>query len=293
MLRSILALSFLSLGITVVGCDSDTGNSTTGSGSGAAAAEACAALASAVCAKTQSCSSYAFEMQYADMAQCKERVAAGCPERFEVEGSKTTPAEVKGCADSFAAFACLDFLAGDLPAACDPSPGTRANGSLCGLDVQCASTQCAKDGKALCGGCWNPIAEGGLCPNGYGCARGLKCAVGKCVVPGVENDACSDTAPCKSSLLCTNGMCVKPLGPGESCTPLGDNCDLLQGLRCMLNGCQQIKTAGPGEPCSLGVPCKASGRCRFDPMAPSGTCVARCLNKVCTLDVAALCINEG
>lgn len=320
MLRSILAFSFLSLGITVVGCDPDAGNSSTGSGStsgsgsGAAVAEACDALAAAMCAKTQSCSSYAFELRYADMAQCKERIAAKCPQIFELEGSKTTPEEVKGCADSFASLACPDFVAGDLPAACDPSPGARTTGSLCGRDEQCASAQCGKkDDKANCGTCTKPIAEGGACPLSYECARGLKCIGGKCIIPGGENDACSDTAPCRTGFICKAGTCVKPAGVGETCTPLDDNCDLLQGLTCKQGVCQQFKTAGPDEPCGYFpteiIFCKASGVCRKDSAGLKGTCVApvaddmacddymgpgclpeaRCSSNVCTLDGAAVC----
>lgn len=315
MIRSILTLSFLALGITVIGCDPDTGTSTTGSGPAVTAAEACDALASALCSKIQSCSPFLVEAQYVDIAQCEERAAINCPATFDAEGSKSLPADTKSCANAIGGASCDDLFAGRLPAACEPTPGTLANGSPCGREVQCASTQCNKDGD-LCGVCADPVAEGGACPNGNECARGLTCAADKCVAQGVENDSCSDAAPCGFSLVCSAGKCVKGVAAGQPCVKdmFGDNCDRLAGLTCnMMNVCQPIKTAGPGEPCGLQgmefVVCKASGTCRFAPMSAQGTCVApaadgaacddiqgpgcmqnaECINDVCTLDDTSTC----
>ncbi len=313
MFRSFLALSFLSTALLAIGCGDDTTNTTSG-GPTISAADACAALGKAVCAKIQSCSPLIYESNYADTADCEAREALRCSSVFEAEGSNSTPSDTKGCADAFGSTTCDDLFSGNLPAACEPTPGTLANGAPCGREVQCASTQCVTKGE-LCGVCAEPIQAGGACTAGEECERGLACINSACTALGTEGSSCT-AAPCTSTLACVNGMCVKPVAAGAACMKMNgvDNCDKLQGLYCnAMNVCQQVKLVAAGQPCGFLnmeiVGCASNGFCRVPMGMMSGTCIAPaadgaacdqmqgpkclpgalCVNNVCALNDTTTC----
>lgn len=307
MFRSFFTLSFLTAGLFAVGCIGDTPAVTE--------AEACTAMARAVCAKLLDCSPILKDSQYADNAACIAREELRCAPILHAEGSKTTPADIKACADGYFTISCDDILSDHLSEPCRPTPGTLANGSPCGLDTQCASTKCVTNGEP-CGVCAEPIAARGACTTNEECARGLTCANNVCTALGARGAACNP-ASCLPSLVCVNNVCEKPVLVGKPCNGMGaaDNCAQLLNYICgASNQCEQIKVAtSAGSPCGWVdqdfVFCQAKGHCRMAPMMTSGTCIAAaedgaacddaqgpeclpgalCINGVCTLNDATTC----
>jgi hypothetical protein len=279
MLRSFFALSLAAAAVLAASACSDGGSTTSGSGTPPTVtpSEACASAAASFCGKISSCAPFFIELGYGDEATCEERLALNCASTFEAQGSNTTPAMTKACADALAATSCDDIFSRKLPSACDPEPGDLADGTACGRDSQCMSSQCKKTGD-VCGICSPLSAAGGACTENDDCESGLACAA-QCVAPGELGADCSPTSPCKTSLACSGGKCGEPVGAGESCDQMPQICDGLQGLGCNTMGvCQKLQLAGPGEACGLQgtdfVLCKAGGFCKTAVGTNAGTCLA-------------------
>ncbi len=320
MLRPLIFLSLVTTIAAMASCGGDdsvsvTSNSTSASassGGGVTAEEACAQVATAICGKINSCSSFFTSVQFGDEATCEARLNLTCPSTFTAEGATVTPDIGKACADAIAGASCDDVLGRNLPAECKPTPGTLEDGAACGVDAQCKSTHCAKKGE-VCGVCAAPVAAGGTCVVSEDCEDGLGCAATKCVALAGQGATCDDATPCKPTLTCFMGKCSTPAGAGEACDPVAQNCDRLQGLGCSgASVCQKLKLAGPGEVCGKSggdlIICSGNGTCK-DPGGGSGTCLAAakdgqacdemagpkclsqamCSNGVCTLTDPASC----
>ncbi len=258
-------------GLAALGsCGDDGGGSVT-------AAQACSSAATAFCNKINMCAPVFIQFQYGDVATCVTRIQINCEANFMASGKSQTPSELAACGTAYGNASCSDLFAGDQPAACDPKPGTLADGTACGVPDQCVSTYCKLSGS--CGVCAPRSATGGSCTEDEGCADGLVCAgAGTCVTPGAAGAACDDVRPCRGNLNCKSGSCAAPGGPGSPCTPFSDGeCDFAQGLYCSPSGaCEVIKLANAGETCGYSpstgfTACRAGGDCKTG-LGGTGTC---------------------
>jgi hypothetical protein len=238
-----------------VGQDGSVVPETDGGAPSVDASKACADVADAICAKLATCSKFALDVTYGDVAKCKERAVINCAESFSAPGTSATPAKAEACAQSLGSLACDDFLTGKLGAACTPAAGALTEGASCTEDAQCASTFCARAPTAACGKCAAITTPGSACVN-ESCSRGLACPKGttSCVVPvrGKVGDACAKL----------------------------EDCDVATGVGCntLSKKCIQLTVSDPGTSCgapsisatTFGV-CRASGSCSSN---LNGTCNA-------------------
>lgn len=291
MLRSLFFLSLaLSAVSMAVSCGSDTattgdtsntssGSSSSGSsGSDVTIDEACAAYASAGCAKFNSCSPGLFTVQYGDVATCEARIGILCPKSASAPGSNTAPKHWQDCADVAPSLTCEEVFSRSIPEECQPTPGSLADGSACGIDSQCMNAYCKVPPGDVCGVCGARAATGGACMQPDDCDFGHQCAQNKCVKPAELGATCDDATPCLVTLACSGGKCSKAAAAGEACDPVEQNCSRVDGLGCNKNGvCQKIKFAGPGEVCGMSagdfIVCSGNGTCKTGGN-PAGTCLA-------------------
>lgn len=321
MLRYLFVVTALATAALAASCGSDsssstgenTGGSSSSSSGGVTAEEACAAYSKAACEKLNSCAPLFITVNYGDIAACEARIGLSCPQSINAEGSNTTPAAWKECADSAASVSCDDVFGRNIPEACRPEPGTFADGAACGNDAQCQSAHCNKDND-VCGVCAQPVAAGGACNDDNDCDYALSCAQGKCVARVDLGETCDKATPCKATLACSGGKCAEPAGAGAACDPVDQNCDTLAGLGCnKMSICQKVKFAAAGETCGNDgtdfIVCTGGSACKVAMAGGTGTCAApaadgaacdkvngpnclagaTCVNGLCTLSDPAAC----
>lgn len=250
-----------------------------GSNPGPSVADGCKAIADALCDKRSSCASLSITNAYGDEETCSERLQGSCTRSMALPGLGMTPEGLVACSTAYTAASCSDVLTGKLPAACDP-PGNLPNGSVCGDDWQCKSTQCFVDAGSTCGVCKARQPVGGACTALGDCERGLGCSSSKvCVGYKQAGETCGDGI-CGPGLACFGPTGAKKCGIapglGEKCDPSGvsgaSSCAPSSGAFCNLNSkaCQAYKTASKGGTCdpSNGPVICIGSACR------SGTCQA-------------------
>ncbi|HVX95353.1 MAG TPA: hypothetical protein VHK47_10620 [Polyangia bacterium] len=277
--------------------------------------EACGMVAQGICDALNRCAPIFFQEQYGDATTCVSRQTLSCKTDQMVSGVARTADDLVACAQAVPGLSCPDALASNLPAACQPKPGTVANGAVCGSDLQCQSTFCNKTDK--CGVCAARGAAGKSCTTDNGCVTGLVCAgqAGSkvCVTPGGMGQTCNlPNQPCRADLYCTSangpGTCAARAEAGGACDS-NDACNFFKGNLCNTSDhtCFTISIAKGGEQCGLlsktacvgGVgPCSniISGVCANpaqDGEACGGNAVcippATCVNKLCQLPSAPDC----
>jgi hypothetical protein len=275
----------------------------------------CDQAGEAVCGRIAECSRLELETLYGDLATCAQREAAFCAASLAAPGTALTPAMVESCTQALAAPAmtCAEFLAHDLPAACEPPAGALPDGEACVHAAQCASGFCGGTDPACTrcapapvegGACQPGACEGWLCGEMTGCPNGLSCAAGTCVVLGLLGDTCAQDGPlCALSLECFQGQCVERLGAAAACNVPGvpaPQCDYLADYWCQPPSdgtCTLIPPAAPGAECSSegGVLCMHGtcvsnvcvalapdcGACN-DQTGPSCNVGAQCVSGTCT-----------
>jgi hypothetical protein len=286
---------------------------------GATIEQACADLGLRLCARLVACEPFFVRLGFGAPGVCVDRMRLLCLATATTPGAPVAPARIVMCSRGTEAAACSDVINFAVLDACFPA-GTRANGSTCGANGQCASNYCQKGTKS-CGVCMPRVAASGKCDGSESgqCDRGLVCSMaGSCVAPATAGSVCNpQTRPCQAQLTCTGGVCVMPATMvGASCTDT--DCSVLQGLYCakppgQLRGtCQPIGVAAPGERCGIVnnalVVCGGAGSCQQSGqdskcVAPGGDgqgcgddfekrgCLApaACIDKVCRLPMPAAC----
>jgi hypothetical protein len=278
--------------------------------------DGCNQVATALCDSLNRCFPVFVVEQYGDEATCISRSALSCMTDQSVEGIARTPDDLVACAKAAPSTACSDAIAGLFPAACEPRPGTVANGVACGSSLQCQSTYCNK--TDACGVCGPRHDAGGDCSVNEGCNKGLVCANKVCVAPAALGQPCNlPSQPCRLDLYCTAasgpGTCAARIEAGGSCADnTSDACDTFKGAVCntiaKANTCVTINVAKGGQACSLAsktacvggiAPCSdllfggvcASPAQDGDACGGNAVCVppATCVNKICRLPSATAC----
>jgi len=273
---------------------SGTGGLATGGAAGGTpgqppgATPACAALAQALCAKAEACTSFATTLVFGSRATCEQRLQLDCLTRFTT-GSSETPADTTSCAESLASQPCAAFARGDLGAACAPRPGSFPTGALCLDDRQCDSAFCARAPDAACGVCAPPTAAGSACVRGS-CSTGAVCPKGTatCVAPepGPIGAVCTVSEQCD-------------VGNGVGCNPLTGRCirlTLASSGACGLDLATSTYSAcGASGNCSplLAGKCVAAAAdgaaCSAAEAGPPCLPPARCVSGRCSLPDPSLC----
>jgi hypothetical protein len=274
-------------------------------GSGGPAADACGDLYDAEVAYDTSCDSAG-----GALFESRDRAVQSCALRVNAPGvAPGLASALQACASAAKndATACnrTDFD-------CSVPAGTRAYGSACGEDEQCASGYCKMVGlpaspeeattlSAICGYCAAVVAVGQGCATTDRCAQGAACqasATGDavCTVLPVNDvgGSCLPPATCKAGLRCApNATCAATLQAGAPCTSV-DDCT--SPLVCVGNVCAEGKKLGDAcqndcarnlvcatqcvaiTPVAAGQPCDFTHRCKAgvcnvtDPATGTGTC---------------------
>lgn len=242
--------------------------------------EACKAFCDATCSRGAACNPLGVKGPFGDAATCSARLQIPCLAVLALPKSGTTPASLLSCASAYQSASCQEILSGKLPAACDV-PGELANGSACGDDWQCQSTQCFFDAGKECGVCKARLPVGGACSATGDCERGLRCSSAKiCVAFKQAGETCDTDNLCAPGLSCYGPTGAKKCGVapelGQKCDPAGvaaaPGCTPASGALCNATSkvCQALKTVSKGEPCDASagpVVCVASS-------CQGGTCQA-------------------
>jgi hypothetical protein len=262
------------LGFTV-GCSGDVENG------GSTSADACTRLLTLSCQRSTECGTLFTQTHFADVSSCVAAIGSLCTAAATLPGSGPLVTDYDACEPAYRAASCDSLQSGNLPAACEPKPGTLADGSSCAASSQCQSSYCKIDYAADsdCGVCSTRSRVGGSCQGSSQCEDGLVCAFGSatptCALPQAADQNCDTAHPCQNTLRCLDGACAAPLGAGAACTGAVD-CDVRLGLWCTAGTCQPISLADPGQSCdSAGTWCRAPGSCSKASAADARTCVAR------------------
>ena len=245
--------------------------------------EACGQFAQLFCARLGDCAPFAVALLYGDATTCVTRSKLGCTMDQEITDITRTATDIVACAAAASGASCDDLLAGILPAACQPKPGTRINGQGCGSNLQCMSTLCEKP-RTDCGTCAPRAAVNGDCTGDDGCTMGLVCANKKCQTPGTSGATCDANHPCRGNLYCSNNgnVCATRSGvAGTACAGDTSICDLPHGFGCnvlsMNPSCVAVSVATGGNACGFMngalTLCELNNSCAGATIArPSGTC---------------------
>jgi hypothetical protein len=293
-------------------------------GTVAGAEQACVESANAYCDLYSRCESFYLKYAYGDLATCKARLMADCPQSFGATGSSRTPAQSQMCSQALAALSCDEWEYTDFsPEACNFPPGALAEGKACAFSSQCASSYCRRQPRtSYCGTCTARLPVGSACTQAADCSSFACSRSGMCADQVPLGAACDDAHICMGSLSCVGatatspGSCVKPLGAGATCDPSAaiDQCDFfLKGLFCesVTSTCAPYVLVNPGEDCSAAEKqCGGQARCIFSTdggpsvcaktvadgemcdqtMGPFCTSPARCVGGVCKLVDPAACL---
>jgi hypothetical protein len=295
----------------------------------AAVTMACGTLASALCAKLESCAPSAMIETYGALSVCVQRSTLACEESLTAPGVNNTPPRTTQCATDYGGYGCADYLdKTNLPASCALVPGALDAGAGCALPEQCASEFCSIPPGASCGTCAAPPTPNTPCGTLTSCGQTLTCTLDSHTCVAIVTEA---GAPCGTGLPCGAGLsCVSPAGGTSTCKPAGETvgatcdglmrtaagCDPDSELYCntTTNSCQKSTYVATGACgllpktsntlCTAGscpalggkcAPRQADGeRCETPQNGafdPSGGCFppARCINQACTLPAAASC----
>jgi hypothetical protein len=276
--------------------------------------EACDQLAKAICDRYHSCSNPYLQVTYGDLDTCVARLKLGCQPALDAPGTSVTTSQIASCASALSARSCEDTFGPAPPAPCRPLSGELADGVGCANDNQCQSTYCKKQGKA-CGVCSKRVSAGEACESDDDCEWELSCAGQVCAKYVNVGESCDTNHPCLPPSECnSSGTCAKRGGPGASCDPAAQDCDLYQGLYCDLGKtCKQVGIVKDGEACGLVdgtfAICARSGKCKGGTLLVKGTCLAaasdggscdlvqgpnclppaRCVDGACKLEDPAAC----
>lgn len=291
-MRSWAGWGSLLVWVAVVGCSSDGGAGDTGDGGqggggagagaggqgqggseaagtggsagtapGATAEEACEAYIRTGCKQIGACAPFSLNSTYGDEATCVARLQAECLGRVNLPKQGLTPDKLLTCATAYQALSCKELVSGQLPAECE-LPGGLPNGSVCGDDNQCQSTQCLFDSGKKCGVCKALQPVGGSCTAQSDCERGLGCSSSKvCVAYKKAGEACDDF--CEFGLACFGPdgakKCGTAPGPGEKCDPAGvtgaSSCAISSVAVCDATSktCKTFKPVPKGDACGAGA----------------------------------------
>lgn len=263
---------------------------------------ACTSGSESYCAWLSRCIPVSLNVVWGDTATCVARLKLSCMDQF-LTGSNAKSDDIVACGKAIEAQTC-DAPTVDQVSACQPKPGTRANGAACGNDWQCQSTYCKKSGSQACGTCAIRAKVGEICDGG--CEFGLTCAQTslterRCVVPGGAGASCLTAMVCQSPLVCESGVCTQPtyLTAGMACDPTRSKCDARQGLYCnsTTRVCAQAKYAKAGEMCGTqadGTLTVCTGGSTCPSFGTGKVCVAPAMDgAACNPSMNVGCINPA
>jgi hypothetical protein len=250
------------------------------------AEEACKTYVGAYCSQLDKCSPIYLQLLFKDAAECEAKLVPVCVKSLGLSDTAKTPEFTAGCGEAIATLDCSSFLGRKVPSACNPPPGPRAEGAICGEDGQCATGYCATALDEACGTCANRAAADQDCTRDDDCLFGLICSKEQKCTPYVGKDGdCDDNHPCEPGLSCkglVGGTCTDPAGPGKACDTQQvalPGCDLNAGYFCnyITHVCQQADLVHAGDPCGVVnsgyALCTQSSMCKLGG-GMSGTCLA-------------------
>jgi len=280
------------LGCSIAGLGGALLSSACSSGSSTLTAQqACADVAAARCQKMEQCNPQGLINTYGDLSTCETKQSATCVDNLAAPQTANTPSHTEACAQAFPSISCSDNELGNVPPACQPPAGPRANGSPCSVPGQCASAYCIIARTAACGVCGAAPVVGSSCVNNA-CGPGLLCSdvTNLCVAPVASGGSCADNSVCAPGTGCIGnsptaaGTCLAlATTQGAACDPNdgGPRCDGRLGLYCNVPEgriCDRIVNAAPTQECGTVdggvIDCIAGGFCQRLDGGRSGTCIA-------------------
>jgi hypothetical protein len=253
--------------------------------------QACTDVATAHCARLQSCSNGArITRDFGDFSTCVVRERLGCLSALAAPSTGQSAATEEACAAALPSQDCNDlYLARG--SSCAVS-GALADGAPCAFNGQCQSSYCVHDKNAACGVCGQPPAAGASCANDF-CARGQFCdsVTSACAAGAGDGNPCNRMTPCGPGSSCvgatmtTSGTCQPAASqPTAACDPRQrslPSCDPNQGLSCntLSLTCTAIAYVDDGQPCGVladgsTAGCKGGGLCVIATGQTVGTCKA-------------------
>jgi hypothetical protein len=264
---------------------------------------ACTALATANCAKLESCSSVLLQVRYGSVETCQTRFSESCATGLEAPSTGNNSNRVEACVQAYSAWSCADYLGTVTPSACAQVSGALPNGAPCAFPAQCSTGFCGVSPNTACGTCATPPKIGDSCADLTSCGPGLVCFQGSkvCGTFATLGDTCSDDAPCAAHLSCigassakgTLGKCQASVAvAGAACDPTlltGPGCDYDRSLTCNSQSreCAPLTISPAAGPCDSNnhqfAACAASGTCSTTQVDATGVCVAAAADgKACT-----------
>ncbi len=267
-LARVLALLLPGLAVAAAACGGQSSAPPT-------ATSACDAYTRAICAQLAQCNPIDLQSLFGSTDACVASLTPECAWTYSVPGASVTPAWVEACAGAIGQQSCAEAAA-KTPAACQPPPGTLANGQACASDQQCAGGECnliapATATNVACGLCADAPTFAGCrvssdCPGDQRCTGAFDFPDG-----GVQE-----------------GTCIEPLGLGASCS--GPVCQA--GLACNLDSSQNMvcaPLATEGQACNS----PTTAGCPPDLVCAKGTCEKPqyvALGGVCVSGGAQVCV---
>ena len=265
--------------------------SNSSSPSNVTASQACADIATARCQKMQQCGPQNILNTYGDLATCESRQSATCVSNLAAPQTANSPVHTEDCAEAIPGVTCSDFELGNVPPACQPPAGPRANGSSCSVSAQCATAFCLIPKTSSCGTCEPAPAVGAPCSNN-GCGPGLVCDAKTllCATPLGAGGSCDDSSACSPGFTCignspaASGTCTAvATAVGANCdlADAGTRCDGRLGLYCNVpqgRVCEQVGNAAATLACGTidggVIDCNAGAFCQRPGNSRSGVCIA-------------------
>ncbi len=282
-----------------------------GCAAGPTADQACNDLATAQCARLNSCSATSLQINYGSVPACEAQERELCKNRIAAPASGATPATAESCAQGYGHWACADYFNRvNTPAGCGTKIGKLASGKGCAFAAQCASSFCALPPGKACGVCAASPNLGDSCAELQACGQNQICTsdTQRCATYAVAGEACGIGAVCGDGLACVGsntstgatGTCVAAVSvAGAPCqtTAAPASCDRNLGLACnaVSKTCQTFVAAGAGQPCdnvdNQFAGCAAGGACSTSVPEATGTCVAAAANAaVCDVVSGPRCL---
>ena len=241
------------------------------SSSGPDVQQTCTQLASAQCAKLDSCIKNGVTQRYGDLATCQTRLSRACVTSAGAASTGATTTSIAACTTAIPGADCSTFEDNEL-AACAPQIGALASGAACAYPAQCQSGFCAITKGTNCGVCATPTTAGASCATSS-CVRGQVCNASTqlCEIPGTNGASCDAGHSCGFQL-----SCVTPAGQAEgSCqasgTTAGVACDLKRELAPACDASSALACDSKTKMCTEQTYATAGGACGF-----VGTSVVAC-----------------
>jgi hypothetical protein len=282
---------------------------------GLTALQACTDAWTARCNRLSACSPFQLKTKYGDLASCVDREVQNCVLSQAVPQTAATPQGLEGCADAIPAVSCHDYLANQLPGACQPAAGPLAADAVCATAAQCQTTVCLTPKNTACGSCQPLPQVGDSCLQVNDCARsGLRCAPNNTCQPAATlGGSCDkDAGVCDVGLFCNLprpydggvGTCdALAEDAGAPCIVAdgGESCDANAELACntLLGQCAPRQYAQAGAPCGVDdggttINCLAGGSCVRDAGVKLGTCeAAAAVGSACDLASGPDCFSPA